>query len=117
MELCNSALRGTKIIDLFQIARVVRSTALSEQMKILQGFVQEGLIGHIGLSESSAKSVREANEHVTIAAVEIEVSPWSYEEETKKVIATAQELGVAVVAYSYVHTYASSNSSCCLSST
>ena len=52
-----------------------------------------------------------------IAAVEIEVSLWSYEEETKKgaymttfsrvlnltatiVIETAKELGIAVVAYS-----------------
>ncbi|KZV71887.1 aldo/keto reductase [Peniophora sp. CONT] len=100
VELCNSALRGTKTIDLFQIARVVRSTPLSEQMKILQGFVQEGLIGHIGLSESSEKSVREYNEHAPIAAVEIEVSPWSYEDETKNVISACAELGIAIIAYS-----------------
>ena len=55
-----------------------------------------------------------------ISVVEIEVSPWSYEEETKKgknndivfscrvfayalqVIATAKELGIAVAAYAYV---------------
>jgi pyridoxine 4-dehydrogenase len=34
-----------------------------------------------------------------VAAVEIEVSPWSYEEEQKKVIATATELNIAVLAY------------------
>ena len=83
VTLCNSALRGTKSIDLFQIARVVRATPLSDQMEILQGFVEEGLIGHIGMSECSAKSVREANEHASVSAVEIEVSPWSYEDETK----------------------------------
>ena len=35
-----------------------------------------------------------------IGAIEIEVSPWSYEDETRKVIATAESLGVAVTAYS-----------------
>ncbi|KAG9101668.1 hypothetical protein FRC06_002733, partial [Ceratobasidium sp. 370] len=35
-----------------------------------------------------------------IAAVEIEVSPWSYEEETQKVIAKAAEIGAVVAAYS-----------------
>ncbi|VDB82813.1 unnamed protein product [Peniophora sp. CBMAI 1063] len=100
VELCNSALRGTKKIDLFQIARVVRSIPLSEQMKTLQVFVKEGLIGHIGLSECAAKSVQEANEHASITAVEIEVSPWSYEDETKKVIATCAELDIAILAYS-----------------
>ena len=53
-------------------------------MKALKGLIEEGLIGHIGLSECSAATIREANEHAAIAAVEIEVSPWSYEEETKK---------------------------------
>ena len=54
-----------------------------------------------------------------IAVVEIEISPWSYEEETKKgtsymqvathiseirisVISTAKELGTVVLGYSYV---------------
>lgn len=37
-----------------------------------------------------------------VTAVEIEVSISSYEQQTKDVIATAKELGIAVVAYSYV---------------
>ena len=37
-----------------------------------------------------------------IAAVEIEVSLSSYEQETKDVIAAAKELGVVVIAYSCV---------------
>ncbi|CAE6431192.1 Auxin-induced protein PCNT115 [Rhizoctonia solani AG-1 IB] len=35
-----------------------------------------------------------------VAAVEIEVSLWTYEEETRKVIATAEKLGAVVAAYS-----------------
>ena len=53
-------------------------------MKVLKGFIEEGLFDHIGLSECSAATVREANEYAPIAAVEIEVSPWAYEDETKK---------------------------------
>lgn len=52
------------------------------------------------MSECSAETLHRANKVHPIAIVEIEVSPWSYEEETKKVIAAAAELGVTVAAYS-----------------
>ncbi|KAG8904575.1 hypothetical protein FRB99_001538 [Tulasnella sp. 403] len=48
------------------------------------------------LAERCILSVKVA--HIT--AVEIEVSPWSYKEETKKVIQTAEEFGIVVLAYS-----------------
>ena len=35
-----------------------------------------------------------------VSAVEIEVSPWSYDHNQKAVISTAKELGITVVAYS-----------------
>jgi len=35
-----------------------------------------------------------------VAAVELEVSPWSYTQEAKDVIATCAELGISVLAYS-----------------
>lgn len=84
VELSVKALRGTKKIDLFESSRVSRTTPIPEQMKTLKGLIEEGLIAHIGLSECSAATIREANEHAPIAAVEIEVSPWAYEDETKK---------------------------------
>jgi len=52
------------------------------------------------LSECRAETLKRANAIHPIAAVEIEVSPWSYEEETKNVIETAKDLNVSVVAYS-----------------
>jgi len=52
------------------------------------------------MSECSADSLRRGNAVHPITAVEIEVSPWSYEVEAKKVIATAEELGITVIAYS-----------------
>ncbi|KAI0313922.1 aldo/keto reductase [Amylostereum chailletii] len=93
-------LRGKKKLDLFETARVDRSVPHEEQMKVLAGLVAEGKFDFIGLSEVGAKTVREANAVTPIAAVEIEVSPWSYEPETKEVISTCAELGIPVVAYS-----------------
>jgi pyridoxine 4-dehydrogenase len=76
---------------------------IEDAMRTLVGFVREGKFDHIGLSECAAETLRRANtvclsryavvfESVTvkllkvhpIAAVEIEISPWSYEDETKK---------------------------------
>lgn len=75
---------------------------IEDTIRSLKALIDEGLFDHIGVSECSAETLRKANAVHPIAAVEIEVSPWSLEDETKKVIATAAELGVAVVAYSYV---------------
>ncbi|EIN07468.1 aldo/keto reductase [Punctularia strigosozonata HHB-11173 SS5] len=89
-----------KRLDLFECARVVEDPPVEEVMKTLLGFVKEGKFDHIGISECSAATLRRANAIAPIAVVEIEVSPWSYEEETKKVIATCNELGIAIAAYS-----------------
>ncbi|KAM5533277.1 hypothetical protein V8D89_013054 [Ganoderma adspersum] len=83
-----AALRGTKKVDLFEMARV------DPKLK------NEGKCDHIGMSECRAETLRKANGIHPIAAVEIEVSLWSYEEETKKVIVTSEELGIPVIAYS-----------------
>ncbi|EPT06152.1 hypothetical protein FOMPIDRAFT_1021199 [Fomitopsis schrenkii] len=96
----NSALRGTKKLDLFESARVDKNVPIEDAIKTLAALIKEGKFDHIGMSECSAATLRQAHAVHPITAVEIEVSPWSYEEETKKVIATAQELGIAVVAYS-----------------
>ncbi|KAI0945772.1 hypothetical protein AcW1_001915 [Taiwanofungus camphoratus] len=98
----NAALRGTKRMDLFEPARIDPNVPVEDMMKTLVGFVKEGKFDHIGLSECSAQTLRRAHAIHPISAVEIEVSLLSYEEETKKVIVTAQELGVAVAAYSPV---------------
>ncbi|KAL4250393.1 NADP-dependent oxidoreductase domain superfamily protein [Abortiporus biennis] len=100
VENINRALRGTKKLDLFESARVDPNVPVEEATKTLKGLLEEGLFEHIGLSECSAETLRRANTVHPIAVVEIEVSPWSYEEETKKVLATASELGIAVAAYS-----------------
>ncbi|CAL1704362.1 unnamed protein product [Somion occarium] len=96
----NAALRGKKRVDLFESARVDPKIPIEDVMTTMKSLVAEGLFDHIGISECSAETLRRAAAVAPIAAAEIEVSPWSYEEETKKVLVTAQELDIAVIAYS-----------------
>jgi len=102
VDTINAALRGTKKLDLFQCARVDPSIPIEEQVKVMAELVKEGKFDHIGMSECKAETLRRGHAVHPIAIVEIEVSIWSYEEETKKVIAAAKELGIAVAGYSPV---------------
>ncbi|KAI0753708.1 aldo/keto reductase [Fomes fomentarius] len=100
VENINAKLGGIKKMDLFETARVADNVPLEDLVKTLAQLKDEGHFQHIGLSEASAATLRRAHAVHPISAIEIEVSLWSYEEETKKVIETAKELGVTVVAYS-----------------
>jgi len=100
VDLVNEKLRGTKKLDLFESARIDPKVPVEDLIKTLAGFVKEGKFDHIGVSEVRAETLRRANAIHPISVVEIEVSPWSYEEETKNVLATAKELGITVAAYS-----------------
>ncbi|EJD07505.1 aldo/keto reductase [Fomitiporia mediterranea MF3/22] len=93
-------LRGTKRLDLFEPARVDKDYAIEDTIRVLSGFVAEGKFDYIGLSECKASTLRRANAIHPIAAVEIEVSPWSYDDQVKEVIAASQEVGAIVCAYS-----------------
>jgi len=96
----NKHLRGTKKLDLFECARVDPNVPIEESTKILSKLIEEGKFSYIGTSETKSETLRKAHTVHPIAAVEIELSPWSYEDEAKKVIAAAKELGIAVVGYS-----------------
>ncbi|CDO74155.1 hypothetical protein BN946_scf185043.g206 [Trametes cinnabarina] len=97
---CITALRGTKKMDVFQPARIDKLCTIEETMKTLVELKNEGKFNHIGLSECAAATLRRAHAVHPITIVEIEVSVTSYEEEARKVLASAAELGVAVAAYS-----------------
>ncbi|EIM84126.1 aldo/keto reductase [Stereum hirsutum FP-91666 SS1] len=98
---CNAKLRGKKRIDVFECARFDQSKwTVEETIKSLLILRDEGKFDHIGISECSAASVRRASAVSPILTVEIEVSLWSYEEETKRVIAACKELDINVLAYS-----------------
>ncbi|KAK7064861.1 Aldo/keto reductase [Favolaschia claudopus] len=94
------ALGPNKKLDLFQPSRIDRNVPVEDMMKTLVALVKEGKFSHIGLSETKAETLRKAHAIYPITAVEIEVSPFSYGEQQRKVIETAAELGIAVIAYS-----------------
>ncbi|KAJ7455942.1 aldo/keto reductase [Mycena galericulata] len=87
-------------LDLFEPARIDRKVSIEDTTKTLSALVKEGRISHIGLSECNAGTLRKAHAVYPVTAVEIEISPFSYEENQRKVIATAAELGISVIAYS-----------------
>ncbi|CAE6424445.1 unnamed protein product, partial [Rhizoctonia solani] len=89
-----------KKIDLFEPARVDPNVSIEETISELNKHVESGSIGSIGLSECSAATLERASKVGKVAAVEIEVSLWSYEEETRKVISKAAEIGAVIAAYS-----------------
>ncbi|KAH9929049.1 aldo/keto reductase [Epithele typhae] len=91
---------GGKKMDLFQMARVPTNVPFDEAFGTVVALKAEGYFTHIGMSECSAATLRKAHAIHPVSVVEIEVSAWSYEEETKKVIAAAQELGIVIAAYS-----------------
>ncbi|KAG8929812.1 hypothetical protein FRC01_003735 [Tulasnella sp. 417] len=93
------ALDGKKRLDLFECARIDPKIPVETIMESLKALQAEGKFDHIGISEVSAETLKKASSVAEIAAVEIEVSPWSYEEETRKVIATAADLNIPVIAY------------------
>ncbi|KAG8986289.1 hypothetical protein FRB90_004104 [Tulasnella sp. 427] len=100
VDAINAALGGTKKVDLFECARVDPKIPVEEVMRSLKELIAEGKFDHIGVSEISAATLKKAAAVAEIAAIEIEVSPWSYEEETERVIATAAELKIPIIAYS-----------------
>ncbi|KZW00681.1 Aldo/keto reductase [Exidia glandulosa HHB12029] len=95
----NAKLRG-KRLDLFEPVRIDKKVSVEDMMKTLVQLVKEGKFDHIGLSEISADTLRRAHKIYPISVVEIEVSPCTYYDNNKQVIALAKELGVAIAAYS-----------------
>ncbi|KAG8743114.1 hypothetical protein FRC12_015148 [Ceratobasidium sp. 428] len=89
-----------KKVDLFECARVDPNVPTEDVIKVLNKYVESGKIGAIGMSECSADTLERAGKVGKIAVVEIEISPWSFEEETQKVINKAAEMGTVVAAYS-----------------
>jgi len=86
--------------DVFQCARQEKDRPVEETVGILKGLAEEGLFDYVGLSEVSEATLRRAAKVHPISLVEIEISPWSYEEETRKVIQAGKELDVTVLGYS-----------------
>ncbi|CAE7215601.1 unnamed protein product [Rhizoctonia solani] len=86
-----------KRLDLFEPARVDPKIPIEETMAILNKYGLDRLDCLNALQPHLNGRARHVGK---VAVVEIEVSFWSYEEETREVISKAAEIGAVVAAYS-----------------
>jgi aryl-alcohol dehydrogenase-like predicted oxidoreductase len=98
---CEASLRrlGTDRVDLYYQHRVDPETPIEETVGAMAGLVADGKVGHIGLSEAGAETIRRAHAVHPVAAVQWEYSLWTRDVE-EQVLPTLQELGIGLVAYS-----------------
>jgi aryl-alcohol dehydrogenase-like predicted oxidoreductase len=89
---------GTDHIDLYYAHRPPQDVEIEETVGAMAELVQEGKVGHLGLSEVSADLLRRAYDVHPIAAVQSEYSLWTRDVEA--VVPTMAELGVGLVPYS-----------------
>lgn len=101
MEACEKSLKRLNIdvIDLYYQHRVDTSVPIEDTVGAMARLVEQGKVKHLGLSEAAPETVRRAVKVAPIAALQMEYSLWSREEETD-LIPLCQELGIAFVAYS-----------------
>ncbi|UCV21852.1 aldo/keto reductase [Ferribacterium limneticum] len=98
---CDASLQrlGVEQIDLYYCHRRNPEVPIEETVAAMAQLVAAGKVRQIGLSEVSAKTLRQACAVHPIAAVQSEYSLWTREPE-REVLATCAELGTTFVAYS-----------------
>jgi aryl-alcohol dehydrogenase-like predicted oxidoreductase len=90
---------GTDHIDLYYQHRVDPNTPIEDTVGVLAELVAEGKIGHVGLSEAGANTIRRAHAVHPITAVQSEYSLWTRDPEAE-VLPLLRELGIGFVPYS-----------------
>lgn len=98
---CEGSLKrlGVERIDLYYVHRIDRERLIEETMGELAVLHREGKIGHIGLCEVSAETLRRAHAVHPVTAVQTEYSLWTRDVEAE-ILPTCRELGIGFVAYS-----------------
>src|ERR1700732_962927 len=100
-QCCDASLRrlGISYIDLYYQHRVDPDVPIEETVGAMAVLVAQGKIGHLGLSEAGAKTLRRAAAVHPITALQSEYSLWTRDPE-EEILATCRELGIGFVAYS-----------------
>ncbi|MGW2959206.1 aldo/keto reductase [Streptomyces sp. NPDC001220] len=91
---------GTDHVDLYYLHRIDPQVPIEETVGAMAELVAEGKIGHIGLSEASAGTIRRAHAVHPVTALQIEYSLFERGIEHDGVLDTLKELGIGLVAYS-----------------
>jgi aryl-alcohol dehydrogenase-like predicted oxidoreductase len=100
-QACDASLQrlGVDHIDLYYQHRADPDVPIEETVGAMAELVAAGKVGHLGLSEASADTIRRAATVHPIAALQSEWSIWSRDIEDE-IVPTCRELGVAIVPYS-----------------
>ena len=89
----------TDRIDLLYQHRVDPDVPIDEVAGTVRDLIAEGKVGHFGLSEASADTIRRAHAVQPVAAVQSEYSIWARDPEAE-VLPVCQELGIGFVPWS-----------------
>ncbi|MDP9122761.1 MAG: aldo/keto reductase [Acidobacteriota bacterium] len=98
---CDASLSrlGVDHIDLYYQHRVDPKVPIEETVGAMSELVRAGKVGHLGLSEAGAATLRRAVAVHPITALQTEYSLWSRDVEAK-IHFTCRQLGIGLVAYS-----------------
>jgi aryl-alcohol dehydrogenase-like predicted oxidoreductase len=91
---------GVEHIDLYYAHRRDPETPIEETIGAMAELVRAGKVGHLGLSEVNADTLRRAHAVHPIAAVQVEYSLFTRDVVEGELLATCRELGIGLVAYS-----------------
>jgi aryl-alcohol dehydrogenase-like predicted oxidoreductase len=89
----------TDRIDLFYQHRVDPDVPIEDVAGTVKELIAEGKVGHFGLSEAGAQTIRRAHAVQPVAALESEYSLW-WREPEKEIVPTLEELGIGFVPFS-----------------
>lgn len=97
---CENSLRRlqTDCIDLYYVHRIDPKVPIEETVGAMKRLVEQGKVGHLGLSEAGPETLRRANAVHPIAAVQSEYSLWTRDYE-RNTIPVCRDLGIGYVAY------------------
>jgi aryl-alcohol dehydrogenase-like predicted oxidoreductase len=100
-EVAEASLKRLKTdrIELFYQHRVDPNVPIEDVAGAVKDLIAEGKVGHFGLSEAGAQTIRRAHAVQTVAALQSEYSLW-WREPEKEIIPTLKELGIGFVPFS-----------------
>jgi aryl-alcohol dehydrogenase-like predicted oxidoreductase len=89
---------GTDHVDIYRLGRFNPEVPIEETVGAIGEMVEAGYVGHVGLSEVGAETIRRAHAAQAICDLQIEYSLLSRGIEPE-ILPTCDELGVGVTAY------------------
>ena len=90
---------GTDHIDLYYQHRMDPGVPIEDTVGALAELIDEGLVGHYGLSEAAPATIRRAHAVHPVTALQTEYSLWSRDPE-RELLPLVRELGIGFVPYS-----------------